>query len=65
MDRGRMVMTIGNLSRRTGVPVKALRQYEDMGLVYTAGRSAGNYRLSSTTRRCGASASSAVCGGSA
>jgi MerR family transcriptional regulator, copper efflux regulator len=45
MDRGRMVMIIGNLSRRTGVPVKALRQYEDMGLVYTVGRSAGNYRL--------------------
>jgi MerR family copper efflux transcriptional regulator len=38
-------MTIGILSRRTGVPVKALRQYEDMGLVYAVGRSAGNYRL--------------------
>jgi DNA-binding transcriptional MerR regulator len=33
------------LSRRTGVPVKALREYEDLGLIYTAGRSAGNYRL--------------------
>jgi DNA-binding transcriptional MerR regulator len=39
------VMTIGSLSRRTGVPVKALREYEDMGLIYTVGRSAGNYRL--------------------
>lgn len=39
------VMTIGGLSRRTGVPVKTLRLYEDLGLVYTAGRSAGNYRL--------------------
>jgi hypothetical protein len=39
------VMTIGTLSRRTGVPVKTLRAYEDMGLIYTAGRSAGNYRL--------------------
>jgi DNA-binding transcriptional MerR regulator len=38
-------MTIGTLSRRTGVPVKALRAYEDMGLIYTVGRSAGNYRL--------------------
>jgi MerR family transcriptional regulator, copper efflux regulator len=45
MERGPVVMTIGNLSRRTGVPVKALRQYEDLGLVYTVGRSAGNYRL--------------------
>lgn len=40
-----MVMTIGTLSRRTGVPVKALRAYQDMGLIYTVGRSAGNYRL--------------------
>jgi DNA-binding transcriptional MerR regulator len=39
------VMTIGSLSRRTGVPVKALREYEDMDLIYTVGRSAGNYRL--------------------
>lgn len=39
------VMTIGGLSRRTGVPVKVLRQYEDLGFIYTAGRSPGNYRL--------------------
>ena len=39
------VITIGTLSRRTGVPVKALRAYEDMGLLYTVGRSPGNYRL--------------------
>jgi MerR family transcriptional regulator, copper efflux regulator len=38
-------MTIGALSRRTGIAVKALRTYEDMGLLYTVGRSAGNYRL--------------------
>src|SRR5258708_33660002 len=40
-----MVMTVGGLSRRTGVAVKTLREYEDMGLIYTVGRSAGNYRL--------------------
>ena len=44
-SRPSTVMTIGALSRRTGVPVKALREYEDMGLIYTIGRSAGNYRL--------------------
>jgi MerR family copper efflux transcriptional regulator len=44
-SRHSMVMTIGALSRRTGVPVKALREYEDLGLIYTVGRSAGNYRL--------------------
>jgi DNA-binding transcriptional MerR regulator len=38
-------MTIGALSRRTGLPVKALREYEDLGLIYMVGRSAGNYRL--------------------
>jgi len=38
-------MTIGALARRTGVPVKTLREYEDLGLIYTVGRSAGNYRL--------------------
>ncbi len=39
------LMTVGELSWRTGTPVKALRRYADMGLVYTAGRSAANYRL--------------------
>ena len=38
-------MTIGSLSRQTGVTVKTLREYEDMGLIYTVGRSPGNYRL--------------------
>lgn len=44
-DRLTAVTTIGSLSRRTGVPVKTLRIYEDLGLIYTIGRSAGNYRL--------------------
>ena len=38
-------MTIGELSRRTGITVKTLREYEGMGLIYTVGRSPGNYRL--------------------
>ncbi|MGH3647151.1 MAG: MerR family transcriptional regulator [Micromonosporaceae bacterium] len=38
-------MTVGELSARTGVPVKTLREYADTGLVYTAGRSPSNYRL--------------------
>lgn len=38
-------MTIGRLSQRAGIPVKTLRAYEQMGLIYTAGRSQGNYRL--------------------
>jgi len=38
-------MTIGQLSRRTGVPVKVLRKYEDLGFLYTLGRSESNYHL--------------------
>ncbi|UQA91964.1 MerR family transcriptional regulator [Streptomyces halobius] len=38
-------MTVGELSRRTGVPVKTLREYTDLGLIYTLGRSPSNYRL--------------------
>jgi MerR family copper efflux transcriptional regulator len=38
-------MTIGQLSRRTGVPTKVLREYERLGFVCTLGRSAGNHRL--------------------
>jgi DNA-binding transcriptional MerR regulator len=41
-------MTVGELSRRTGVPIKALRQYTDLGLIYTMGRSPANYRLYDT-----------------
>jgi MerR family copper efflux transcriptional regulator len=39
------MMTIGELSRRTGVSVKVLRRYDAQGLLYSPGRSAGNYRL--------------------
>ncbi|MPZ66121.1 MAG: MerR family transcriptional regulator [Pseudonocardiaceae bacterium] len=38
-------MTVGELSRRTGVSVKNLRQYADDGLIYTIGRSPTGYRL--------------------
>lgn len=38
-------MTIGHLSRRTGVSIKMLRTYEALGFLYTRGRSQGNYRL--------------------
>jgi len=39
------LMTVGELARRTGLSVKAIRQYEKLGLIYSAGRSEGNYRL--------------------
>lgn len=38
-------MTIGQLSQRTGVPIKTLREYERLRFLYTQGRSESNYRL--------------------
>ena len=45
LDANDGLMTVGELSRRTGLSVKAIRQYEALGLLYSAGRSEGNYRL--------------------
>jgi MerR family transcriptional regulator, copper efflux regulator len=39
------LMTIGRLAARTGLTVKAIRELEGRGLIYSAGRSEGNYRL--------------------
>jgi MerR family copper efflux transcriptional regulator len=44
-DAAEALMTVGELSRRTGLSIKAIRQYEALGLIYSAGRSEGNYRL--------------------
>jgi MerR family copper efflux transcriptional regulator len=41
----RRLMTIGELAGRTGLTIRAIRRYEELGLVYSAGRSEGNYRL--------------------
>jgi DNA-binding transcriptional MerR regulator len=39
------LMTVGELARRTGMPAKAIREFEGLGLIYSAGRSDANYRL--------------------
>jgi DNA-binding transcriptional MerR regulator len=39
------LMTVGELARRTGLSIKAIRHYEALGLIYSAGRSDGGYRL--------------------
>jgi MerR family copper efflux transcriptional regulator len=41
---GRLMM-VGELARRTGMSAKAIREFESLGLIYTAGRSEANYRL--------------------
>lgn len=38
-------MTIGELAHRTGMSIKVLRRLEDLGLIYTVGRSPAGYRL--------------------
>ena len=38
-------MTVGELARRTGMSPKAIREFERLGLIYSAGRSEANYRL--------------------
>jgi MerR family copper efflux transcriptional regulator len=44
-SRSGRLMTIGELARRTGMPAKAIREFEGLGLIYSAGRSEANYRL--------------------
>jgi DNA-binding transcriptional MerR regulator len=39
------LFTIGRLARRTGVPVRTIRFWSDIGLLTPAGRSSGGYRL--------------------
>lgn len=43
--RDRVLMTVGELARRTGLTPKAIRQYDALGLIRSAGRSESNYRL--------------------
>lgn len=39
-----MILSIGDLSRRTGVKIPTIRYYEQMGLIAEADRTAGNQR---------------------
>src|SRR5260370_4486411 len=38
-------MTIGEVARRTGASIRALRFYDRLGILRVEGRSEGNYRL--------------------
>lgn len=44
-DEGCELLTIGQLSQRTGMPVRTIRYWSDIGALPPAGRSAGGYRL--------------------
>lgn len=39
------LLKIGELSTRSGVPIKTIRYYEDLGLIANAGRTEGQFRL--------------------
>jgi DNA-binding transcriptional MerR regulator len=39
------LMTVGELARRTGLSRKLIREFEGLGLIYSAGRSEAGYRL--------------------
>jgi len=43
-DMEKAMLSIGELSKRTGVKVPTIRYYEQMGLIREAGRSEGNQR---------------------
>jgi DNA-binding transcriptional MerR regulator len=45
------MLTIGDLSKATGVKIPTIRYYEQMGLLSHAGRSEGNQRRYSTEER--------------
>jgi DNA-binding transcriptional MerR regulator len=44
-DDGRALLTIGQLARRTGLPVRTIRYWSDVGAVPPVGRTRGGYRL--------------------
>ena len=45
MSEPEQLMTIGQLAARTGLTIKMIRELEARRLIYSAGRSEGNYRL--------------------
>lgn len=44
-QRGKKVMTIGDLARRAGTTMRTIRYYEERGLIEPVGRTKGGFRL--------------------
>jgi MerR family transcriptional regulator, copper efflux regulator len=42
---GRTVLKIGEVARRSGLPIKTIRFYSEEGLIHPVGRTEGGYRL--------------------
>ncbi|MEV6055826.1 MerR family DNA-binding transcriptional regulator [Streptomyces sp. NPDC052107] len=62
-DLARTRMTVGELSRLTGVPVKTLREYTNLGLIYTWAAARPTTGSTAATP-CGAWSSSTNCAAS-
>lgn len=45
LDRQLPLLKIGELASRSGVPIKTIRYYEELGLVQSCGRTEGQFRL--------------------
>jgi MerR family transcriptional regulator, copper efflux regulator len=45
MNRQLPLLKIGELATRSGVPIKTIRYYEEVGLVNNCGRTEGQFRL--------------------
>lgn len=41
----RIALKIGEVARRSGLPIKTIRFYSEVGLIHPIGRSEGGYRL--------------------
>lgn len=39
------ILLIGQLAKESGIPIKTIRYYEEMGLITSSGRTEGKYRL--------------------
>lgn len=39
------LLLIGEISRKSGIPIKTIRYYEELGLITASGRTEGKYRL--------------------
>ena len=44
-DQQDQLLLIGQLAKESGIPIKTIRYYEEMGLLISSGRTEGKYRL--------------------
>ncbi|MBD2175300.1 heavy metal-responsive transcriptional regulator [Pseudanabaena sp. FACHB-1998] len=45
LAQGQKLLLIGQISKESGIPIKTIRYYEELGLINSSGRTEGKYRL--------------------